>query len=223
MSRIPPSLPRPCPADCAHSQPSGTRSTTSGSRTTTRPRSAPSASPTTPRRRSETSSTSSSPPSQQRSRPEVRCLPLPSLKHTRSLGGPAEQIGAVESVKAASDIFAPVSGAISEINDALEASPGLLNQSPEADGTLPVLSLPREPKLTGCGAQAGWRRSRSATRPSLRACSTSRRTRCTAREVPSRRRAGLLESLRFLWTHVRVAHDRMAEQRSGSSTGQTEG
>lgn len=54
----------------------------------------------------------------------------------------AEQIGAVESVKAASDIFAPVSGAISEINDALEASPGLLNQSPEADGT--SFFLPRE-------------------------------------------------------------------------------
>ena len=45
-----------------------------------------------------------------------------------------EQIGAVESVKAASDIFAPVSGQIASVNATLGDQPGLLNQSPEADG-----------------------------------------------------------------------------------------
>jgi len=53
--------------------------------------------------------------------------PLPSL----SL---AEEIGAVESVKAASDIFAPVSGQIKEVNPELEDQPDLLNKSAEADG-----------------------------------------------------------------------------------------
>ncbi|CAG8493461.1 16597_t:CDS:2 [Racocetra fulgida] len=39
-----------------------------------------------------------------------------------------------ESVKAASDIYAPVSGEIVEVNKKLEKSPGLINESPEADG-----------------------------------------------------------------------------------------
>ena len=40
----------------------------------------------------------------------------------------------VESVKAASDISAPVSGEVVEINEALADSPEILNQSPYADG-----------------------------------------------------------------------------------------
>ncbi|KAJ3976984.1 glycine dehydrogenase [Lentinula raphanica] len=52
-----------------------------------------------------------------------------------------DQIGAVESVKAASDIYAPVSGKIEEINDALSAQPGLLNKSPENEGWLCKIKL----------------------------------------------------------------------------------
>ncbi|KAF7799035.1 hypothetical protein EIP86_010265 [Pleurotus ostreatoroseus] len=47
-----------------------------------------------------------------------------------------DQIGAVESVKAASDIYAPVSGVVEEINEELNGSPSLLNKSPEGDGWL---------------------------------------------------------------------------------------
>jgi len=47
-----------------------------------------------------------------------------------------EQIGAVESVKAASDIYAPVSGIIEEINESLSEQPGLLNKSAENKGWL---------------------------------------------------------------------------------------
>jgi len=39
-----------------------------------------------------------------------------------------EEFGAVESVKAASDIIAPVSGTIVEVNDALDDQPELLNE-----------------------------------------------------------------------------------------------
>ena len=39
-----------------------------------------------------------------------------------------EEFGAVESVKAASDIIAPVSGTIIEVNEALDDQPELLNQ-----------------------------------------------------------------------------------------------
>lgn len=41
-----------------------------------------------------------------------------------------EEFGAVESVKAASDLFAPVSGTVVEVNEALEDQPELINQDP---------------------------------------------------------------------------------------------
>ncbi|KAG6911911.1 hypothetical protein DXG01_000158 [Tephrocybe rancida] len=51
--------------------------------------------------------------------------------------GKGEPIGAVESVKAASDIYAPVSGTIVEINEALSDQPSLLNKSAEQNGERP--------------------------------------------------------------------------------------
>ncbi len=45
-----------------------------------------------------------------------------------------EDFGAVESVKAASDLIAPVSGAVLEFNEVLLDNPRLVNQSPLADG-----------------------------------------------------------------------------------------
>ena len=39
-----------------------------------------------------------------------------------------EEFGAVESVKAASDLFSPVSGTVVEINEALEDEPELINK-----------------------------------------------------------------------------------------------
>jgi len=41
-----------------------------------------------------------------------------------------EDFGAVESVKAASDLIAPVSGTVVEVNEALEDQPELINQNP---------------------------------------------------------------------------------------------
>lgn len=46
-----------------------------------------------------------------------------------------DSVGAVESVKAASDIYAPVSGVVESINETLADQPSLLNKSPEKDGT----------------------------------------------------------------------------------------
>jgi glycine cleavage system H protein len=40
----------------------------------------------------------------------------------------------VESVKAASDVYAPVAGTVSAINEALGAAPELINQSAQGDG-----------------------------------------------------------------------------------------
>ncbi len=42
-----------------------------------------------------------------------------------------EALCSIESVKAASDIFAPVSGNVVQVNDDLEATPEIVNESPE--------------------------------------------------------------------------------------------
>ena len=49
-----------------------------------------------------------------------------------------EDFGAVESVKAASDLVSPVSGEVVEINEALEDSPELLNQDAFANWIIKV-------------------------------------------------------------------------------------
>ena len=52
-----------------------------------------------------------------------------------------EPIAIVESVKAASDIYAPVKGTVVEANKALEADPGLINREPYAQGWIFVLKI----------------------------------------------------------------------------------
>src|SRR4029079_15772422 len=52
-----------------------------------------------------------------------------------------ETVAVVESVKAASDIYAPVKGAVVEANKALEAHPGLINREPYGQGWIFVLKL----------------------------------------------------------------------------------
>jgi glycine cleavage system H protein len=46
----------------------------------------------------------------------------------------SKPFGVVESVKAVSDLFAPVSGSVASINDALSSSPELVNSDPYGDG-----------------------------------------------------------------------------------------
>ncbi len=45
-----------------------------------------------------------------------------------------DPFGSVESVKAVSDLFAPVSGAVVEVNDSLPDSPEIVNEDPYGDG-----------------------------------------------------------------------------------------
>lgn len=48
----------------------------------------------------------------------------------------AEACAVVESVKAASDVYAPLAGTVTAVNDALTAEPALVNESPYAAGWL---------------------------------------------------------------------------------------
>lgn len=52
-----------------------------------------------------------------------------------------QQVCVVESVKAASDIYAPVSGEIVEVNEALNAEPGLINTDPYGAGWIFKMKL----------------------------------------------------------------------------------
>jgi glycine cleavage system H protein len=58
---------------------------------------------------------------------EVVWVQLPPVGRTLRQG---EVFGAVESVKAASDLFCPMSGEVVEVNDALATHPETINQSP---------------------------------------------------------------------------------------------
>ena len=58
-----------------------------------------------------------------------------------------EAIAIVESVKAASDIYAPVKGTIVEVNKALEADPGLINREPYGQGWIFVLKIDNADEL----------------------------------------------------------------------------
>jgi len=52
-----------------------------------------------------------------------------------------EAIAVIESVKAASDIYAPVKGTVVEVNKALEADAGLINREPYGQGWVFVLKV----------------------------------------------------------------------------------
>ncbi len=62
---------------------------------------------------------------------DVVYVELPELEQTISAG---DEAGVVESVKAASDIYAPVSGSVIAINEALDDEPEKVNQDPYGDG-----------------------------------------------------------------------------------------
>ena len=52
-----------------------------------------------------------------------------------------DEVAVVESVKAASEIYAPASGTVTAVNDGLTASPGLVNDDPENGGWMFKLKL----------------------------------------------------------------------------------
>lgn len=63
----------------------------------------------------------------------------------------------VESVKAASDVYAPVDGEITEVNDALSSDPALVNSSPAGDGWLWKMKLADEAQLEGLMDEAAYK------------------------------------------------------------------
>ena len=78
---------------------------------------------------------------------------LPEVGKTLSKGDTAV---VVESVKAASDVYAPVDGEITAANEALSADPALVNSAPTGDGWLWKMKLADESQLAGLLDEAGY-------------------------------------------------------------------
>ena len=68
-----------------------------------------------------------------------------------------KEAAVVESVKAASDVYAPVSGTVTEANAALEADPALVNTSPEGEGWFFKLRLDNPGDVEGLMDESSYR------------------------------------------------------------------
>jgi glycine cleavage system H protein len=62
----------------------------------------------------------------------------------------------VDSVKAASDVYSPVSGTVTDVNDALADRPELVNEQPEEGGWLFRLTLAEPSELDGLMDRAAY-------------------------------------------------------------------
>jgi glycine cleavage system H protein len=69
---------------------------------------------------------------------EIVYLELPEVGHGYNAG---DEFGTVESVKAVSELYTPISGEVVEINKAAVAEPGIINDDPFGDGWLIKLKL----------------------------------------------------------------------------------
>lgn len=76
---------------------------------------------------------------------DVVYVELPSVGTTIEAG---QQICVVESVKAASDIYSPASGTVTEVNEALSQDPALLNTDPYDKGWIFKLRLASDADLS---------------------------------------------------------------------------
>ncbi|NCP23799.1 MAG: glycine cleavage system protein GcvH [Erythrobacter sp.] len=63
----------------------------------------------------------------------------------------------VESVKAASDVYAPITGEVTEANQALDEDPALVNSSPETDGWFFKLTIADKGELDGLMDEAAYK------------------------------------------------------------------
>ena len=63
----------------------------------------------------------------------------------------------VESVKAASDVYAPITGEITEVNPALEEDPALVNSAPEDGGWFFKMTIADEGELDGLMDEDGYK------------------------------------------------------------------
>lgn len=85
---------------------------------------------------------------------DVVFVELPALGRCVDIGDPT---AVVESVKAASDIYAPISGEVVEANGAVEADPSLVNTDPYGNGWIFKLKVKDAAQVEALLDAAGYR------------------------------------------------------------------
>lgn len=75
---------------------------------------------------------------------DVVYVELPEVGRKLAMGGEA---AVVESVKAASEVYAPVSGEVTKVNSALEGAPATVNEDAEGDGWFLQMTLANPAEL----------------------------------------------------------------------------
>ena len=77
---------------------------------------------------------------------DIVYVELPEVGRTLAEG---EQCAVVESVKTASDIYAPIAGEVLAVNEDLDTTPGLVNEDPYKTGWFFKIKFSGEPDLSG--------------------------------------------------------------------------
>lgn len=85
---------------------------------------------------------------------DIVFVELPAIGTSLDKGGDA---AVVESVKAASDVYAPISGKVTEANEDLEEDPALVNTDPEGDGWFFKMTVGDASELEGLMDEAGYK------------------------------------------------------------------
>ena len=85
---------------------------------------------------------------------DVVYVELPAVGKAIQKGGEA---AVVESVKAASEVYAPVSGEVVEVNGELEGAPGAINEDPAGKGWFLKLKLKNPSELEGLMTEEQYR------------------------------------------------------------------
>ena len=85
---------------------------------------------------------------------DVVYVELPEVGRTLSKG---DEAAVVESVKAASEVYAPVSGEVVAVNEALESQPGTVNEDSAGQGWFLKLRLQNPSELEGMMSEEEYR------------------------------------------------------------------
>lgn len=85
---------------------------------------------------------------------DVVYVSLPTVGDTVAAG---DACGEVESTKSVSDLYAPLSGEVTGVNEALDASPELVNSDPYGEGWMYELRLDDTSQVDGLLDQAAYR------------------------------------------------------------------
>lgn len=85
---------------------------------------------------------------------DVVYVSLPGVGDTVAVG---DSCGEVESTKSVSDLYAPLAGTITAVNEALDATPELVNTAPYTDGWMYELELAEDADTSGLLDAAAYR------------------------------------------------------------------